>query len=68
MSNPLYTLYIKYIRFGLVWFYVISTSVGYLMSNSLYTLYIKYIRFGLVWFYGISTSVGHLMSKPSLDI
>ena len=32
-------MYIKYIWFGLVWFYDISTTVGYLMSNSLYILY-----------------------------
>ena len=36
MPNPLYT-YIKYIAFGLVGFYGISTIVGYLMPNPLYT-------------------------------
>ena len=30
-------IYIKYILFGLVGFYGISTIVGYLMPNSLYT-------------------------------
>ena len=30
-------IYIKYIGFGLVWFYGISTILGYLMSNSLNT-------------------------------
>ena len=30
-------IYIKYIGFGLVGFYDISTIVGYLMSNPLYT-------------------------------
>ena len=30
-------IYIKYIGFGLVGFYGISTSVGYLVSNPLYT-------------------------------
>ena len=30
-------IYIKYIRFGLVGFYDISTIVGYLMPNPLYT-------------------------------
>ena len=30
-------IYIKYIGFGLVGFYGISTIVGYLMSNHLYT-------------------------------
>ena len=41
-------IYIKYIWFGLVWFYGISTIVGYLMPNSLYT-YILNI-YDLVWF------------------
>ena len=44
-KSSLYT-YIKYIEFGLVEFYGISTIVGYLMPNPLY-IYIKYIR--LVW-------------------
>ena len=57
-------IYIKYIGFGLVWFYGISTLVGYLMPNPLYSIYIKYIGFGLVWFYGISTLVGYLMPNP----
>ena len=35
-------IYIKYIRFGLVWFYGISIIIGYLMLNPLYT-YILYI-------------------------
>ena len=30
-------VYIKYIRFGLVGFYDISTIVGYLVQNPLYT-------------------------------
>ena len=30
-------IYIKYIRFGLVVFYGISTTEGYLMPNTLYT-------------------------------
>ena len=47
MSRFLY-IYNRYIRFGLVWFYGISTIVGYLMSNSLYT-YILDIK-DLVWF------------------
>ena len=53
-------IYIKYIGFGLVGFYGISTIVGYLMPNPLYT----YIRFGLVEFYGISTIVCYLMPNP----
>ena len=57
-------IYIKYIGFGLVWFDVISTIVGYLMPNSSLYIYIKYIGFGLVEFYGISTIVGYLMPNP----
>ena len=49
--------------FDLVWFYGISTIVGYLMPNPLYT-YILNIWFGLVGFYGISTIVGYLMPNP----
>ena len=30
-------IYIKYIGFGLVWFYGISTILGYLMPNPIYT-------------------------------
>ena len=41
-------IYIKYIWFGLVGFYVISTIVGYLMPNPLYT-YVLNI-YDLVWF------------------
>ena len=40
-------IYIKYIGFGLVGFYGISTIIGYLMSNPLYT-YIVNI-YDLVW-------------------
>ena len=29
--------------FGLVWFYGISTVVGYLMPNPIYSIYIKYM-------------------------
>ena len=36
VKSSLY-IYIKYIGFGLVGFYGISTIVGYLMSNHLYT-------------------------------
>ena len=36
-------IYIKYISFGLVGFYVISTPVGYLMPNSIYTSLSIYI-------------------------
>ena len=57
-------IYIKYIWFGLVGFYGISTIVGYLMPNSSLYRYIKYVWFGLVGFYGISTIVGYLMPNP----
>ena len=40
-------IYIKYIGFGLVGFYGISTIVGYLMPNPLYT-YILNV-YNLVW-------------------
>ena len=40
MPNPLYTHILDI--YDVVWFYGISTIVGYLMTNPLYT-YIKYI-------------------------
>ena len=65
-------IYIRYIWFGLVGFYGISTIVGYLMPKSSLYIYIRYIWFGLVGFYGISTIVGYLMPNPfytyTLDI
>ena len=36
-------MYTKYIRFSLVWFYSISTIVGYLMPNPLYIYIYIYI-------------------------
>ena len=36
-------IYIKYIEFGLVEFYGISTIVGYLMPKSCFYIYIEYI-------------------------
>ena len=54
-------------RFRFVWFYGISTIIGYLMPNLLFIyLYIsiKYIWFGWVGFYGISTIVGYLIPNP----
>ena len=48
-------MHIKYIGFGLVGFYGISTIVGYLMPNSLYT-YILNI-YDLVW-------LGFMAYKP----
>ena len=46
MSSSLY-IYIKYIWFGWVGFYGISTIVGYLMSNPLYTNVLNI--YDLVW-------------------
>ena len=47
-------MYIKYIRFGLVGFYGISTLIGNLKPTPLSTyVYIKYIGFRLVGFYGV---------------
>ena len=40
-------IYIKYIGFGLVWFYGISTLIGYLMPNPLYTYSLNIYE--LVW-------------------
>ena len=40
MPNPLYTYVLNIydlVWFGLVWFYGISTIVGYLMPNPIYT-------------------------------
>ena len=51
----------------MVWFYGISTIVGYLMPNRLYTYILKiydFVLFGLVWFYVISTIVGYLTLNP----
>ena len=47
MPNPLYTYILNIYDLVLVWFYDISTIVGYLMANSLYT-YIVNI-YDLVW-------------------
>ena len=52
---------------GLVWFYSISTIVGYLIPNPFYSYILNIydlVWFGLVWFYGISTIVGYLMPNP----
>ena len=57
-------IYIKYICIGLVGFYSISTTVGYLMPNPIYTYILRYACFGLVEFYGISTIGGYLMPNP----
>ena len=52
-------IYIKYIGFGLVDFYGISTIVGYLMPNPLYT-YISNI-YDFVW-------LGFMAYQPLLAI
>ena len=57
-------IYIKYIWFGWVGFYAISTIIDYLMPISSLYIYIKYIGFGLVGFYSISTLVGYLIPNP----
>ena len=48
--------------FGLVWFYGLSTIVGYQMPNPLNTYILNIYDF--VWFYGMSTIVSHLMPNP----
>ena len=53
MPNPVYT-FIKYIWYGLVWFYDILTTESNLMANPVYT-YIRYIWFGLVGFMAYQT-------------
>ena len=48
-------IYIKYIWFGWVGFYGISTHCRLFKAKSSLYIYIKYIWFGWVGFYGIST-------------
>ena len=61
-ANSSLYIYIKYIWFGFVGFYGISTLVGHLKPNPLYIyIYIKYIWFGFVGSYGVSIVVGYLM-------
>ena len=55
-KSPLY-IYIKYIWFGLVGFYGISTIGSYLIPNPLYT-YISNI-YGLVWFGWVLWYINH---------
>ena len=57
-------IYIKYIGFGLVGFYGISTIVGYLMPNPHYTYILNKYDLVWFWFYGISTIVSYLMPNP----
>ena len=54
---------------GWVWFYGISTIVGYLMPNPLYTSILNI--YGLVWFDLVLWHINHCRlfnSKSSLDI
>ena len=60
-KSPSY-IYIKYIWFGLVGVYGISTIVGYLMPYHLHTYILNMIWLG--WLYGISTIVGYLIPNP----
>ena len=63
-NSPLY-IYIKYIWFGLVGFYVVSTIGGYLIPNPFIHIYQIYmVWFGWVGFYGISTIGGYLIPNP----
>ena len=66
LFNAKYSVYvhIKYIWFGLIGFYGISTIVVYLMPNPILYIYIEYIWFALVGFYGISTIVDYLIPNP----
>ena len=66
MPNPFYT-YIRYIWFGSVWFYGISTMVGFLMPTS-FCAYILDI-YDWVWFDLVLWNINHCWSfkaKPSL--
>ena len=65
LFNAKSSLYIciKYIWFGLVGFYGISTIAGYLIPKSSLYIYNKYIWFGSIGFYGISTIISHLISN-----
>ena len=49
---------------GLVWFYVISTIVGYVRPNPFYAYILNIYALLWFWFYGISTIVGYVMPNP----
>ena len=57
-------IFIKYLWFGLVRYYGISTIVGLFNAKFSLYIYIKYVWFGWVGFYSISTIVGYLMPNP----
>ena len=59
---PSLCIKIKYIWFGLVGIFCITTIVGYLIPNPLSTYIL--IIYGLVGFYGISTIVDYLRQFP----
>ena len=61
MPNPVHTY--KLNIYDLVWFYGISTIVGYLMPNPVLHIYWIYVIL-LGWVYGIPTIVGYLMPNP----
>ena len=59
LFNAKYCLYIYIKYIWLVWFYGISTIIGYLMPNTVYTCILNI--YDWFWFYGISTSIGYLI-------
>ena len=59
-------VYVKYIWFGLVDFYGISTIAGYLMPNPFYMYILN--TYDLVWLGFISIIVGYLMPNSILHI
>ena len=60
-TKSCFWIYIRYIWFGLVGIYSISTIYRQFNTKSCFWIYIKYIWFGLVGIYSISTIVGYLM-------
>ena len=60
---------IKYIQFSLVWFYGITTIVGFLKPNPFSYIYIRFVWFGLAvifffFFFCISTILSYLKPNP----
>ena len=51
-------IYIKYIWFGLAWFYGISTIIGYFMPNPIYTYILN------IWFVNILLMT--ILNEPEL--
>ena len=52
-------IYIKYISFGLVRFYGMSTIVGYLIQNPLYIYIYIYIYIYMIWFGWVLWHINH---------